>query len=210
MQHLVLVRHGESELNAINRERRVYCGQFETPLTARGREQARLAARRLQELHYLQLRRAISSTLQRAIETLQLIRQHLPVEVELLPPSPGLVERSHGLFEGKSEDEVFLEHPAYRDDPELSCFMDHFHRHAPGGECLAAVSDRVWPVVQQLLESASGDIVIVSHYNPIRCIVGRALNMSADEILRLRVPNAIPIVLRCSEKYELLEWPAAD
>src|SRR5262245_39397812 len=99
MRHLVLIRHGESELNAINRERRVFCGQFETPLTTKGREQAVAAARRLRELEYLRLQRGISSTLERAKETLQLILNHLPTGIELLPPSLSLVERSHGLFE---------------------------------------------------------------------------------------------------------------
>jgi broad specificity phosphatase PhoE len=210
MRHLVLIRHGESELNAINRERRVFCGQFETPLTEAGREQARAAARRLQELDYLRVQSAISSTLDRAQETLQLILSHLPAGIELLPPSPRLVERSHGLFEGKSEEEVFQTHPAYRDDPELSGFLDHFHRHAPGGESLAVVTDRVWQVIRELTDRPGGDVVIVSHYNPIRCIVGRALNLSEGEILRLRVPNAIPIVVRCSGDYELVEWPTAD
>jgi broad specificity phosphatase PhoE len=210
MKHLILVRHGESELNVVNRQRRVFCGQFETPLTQRGRQQALEAAQRLRELDYLSLQVAISSPLERAKETLRLILSRLPAEIELLPPSPGLMERSHGVFEGKPEDEAFQEHPAYRDDPDFNCFMDHFHQHAPAGESLAVVTDRVWLVVQGLVESRSGDVIIVSHYNPIRCVVGRALGMPESEILRLRVPNAVPIVLRWNCGFELLEWPVAD
>jgi broad specificity phosphatase PhoE len=210
MRHLVLVRHGESELNAINRQKRVFCGQFETPLTPRGREQALEAAQRLLELDYLKLQLAISSPLERAKETLQLILSRLSAGIDLLPPSPGLMERSHGVFEGKAEEQAFLEHPAYRDDPNFNCFMDHFHQHAPGGESLAVVTDRVWSVIAGLVESEGGDVVIVSHYNPIRCIVGRALEMPESEILRLRVPNAVPIVLRRNSRFELLEWPVAN
>lgn len=210
MRHLVLVRHGESELNAINRHTRVFCGQLETPLTERGREQALAVAQRLVELNYLSLRLAISSPLERARQTLNLILSRLPGGIEVLPASAGLVERSHGLFEGKSEEEVFQTHPAYRDDPNLSCFMDHFHQHAPEGENLATVTERVWQVILGLIASGSGDILVVSHYNPIRCAVGRALKMREDEILRLRVPNAVPIVLRYNGGFELMEWPSAD
>ena len=215
MRHLVLVRHGESELNVVNCQKRVFCGQFETPLTERGREQAREAGDRLAGLKYLQLRTAISSPLERAKETLQLILGRLPAGIELLPPSAGLMERSHGLFEGRSEDEAFLEHPAYRDDPNFCGFMDHFHKFAPGGESLAIVTARAWPVVQGLFEAGEGagvddDVVLVSHYNPIRCIVGRAMGMPEQEILRLRVPNAIPIVLKWNDGFELLEWPTAN
>ena len=208
MRHVVLLRHGESELNAINRTKRVYCGQVETPLNDRGREQALAAGQRLLELDYLRLSAAISSPLERAKETLSLALSRLPHPVRLLDPSPGLLERSHGAFEGRSEEDVFLEHPAYRDDPGLACFMDHFHLHAPGGESLSVVAQRAWPVVKSLLDAVEGDLLVVSHYNPIRCIVGRALGMSEAEILRLRVPNALPIVLGYTGAYDLLHWPA--
>ena len=47
MFHFVLVRHGESQLNVLNRKARVFCGQTDTPLTDRGREQARTAGKML-------------------------------------------------------------------------------------------------------------------------------------------------------------------
>jgi broad specificity phosphatase PhoE len=208
MKHLVLVRHGESELNVLNRNRRVFCGQFETPLTSRGREQALEAADRILRHDYLNVQTAVSSPLERAKETLELILSRLRQEIDVLPAIPPLMERSHGLFEGKSDEEAFLEHPAYRDDPNYNCFMDHFHQHAPEGESLAVVTARVWPMAHSMLDASRGDLLVVSHYNPIRCIVGRAMEMSEAEVLRLRVPNALPIVLRWNGRFELLEWPA--
>jgi broad specificity phosphatase PhoE len=216
MRHLILIRHGESELNARNREQRVFCGQFDTPLTARGREQAREAAAHLRRLDYLRPQFAISSPLSRAAETLAILLEHYGFSaaaeaggpsIERLPPAFALVERSHGSFEGLTEDEAYAAHPAYRDDPELAGFMDHFHRHAPEGESLAVVSGRVWAEFTRLWSATTGDVVLVSHYNPIRCLVGRALALSEEEILKLRVPNAVPIVLRWHERVELLGWP---
>jgi broad specificity phosphatase PhoE len=216
MRHLILIRHGESQLNARNREQRVFCGQVDTPLTERGREQARLAAEQLRRLEFVQPRLAISSPLSRAAETLEILLAHYgqPLSeapgsqaIKRLPPAPAFVERSHGLFEGKTEDEAYGEHPAYRDDPDLAGFMDHFHRHAPGGESLAVVTARVWQEFTRLWSATEGDVVLVSHYNPIRCLVGQALALSEEEILKLRVPNAVPIVLRWHERVELLGWP---
>jgi broad specificity phosphatase PhoE len=80
-----LVRHGESELNVLNKQRRVFCGQFETPLTPRGREQALEVAERLLRLDSLDLRTAVSSPLERAKETLQLILSRMPAGIEVLP-----------------------------------------------------------------------------------------------------------------------------
>ena len=205
MRHLVLVRHGESELNAANRLRRIYCGQIETPLTTFGRQQAIAAARQLAQLDYLRLARAISSPLARARETLQLILAELNSPIELLSATPHLMERSHGAFEGREEQEVFAEYPHYRDDPNFNGFMNHFEQCAPGGENLAAVTSRAWPVVRQLIEATSGDVLVVSHYNTIRCVVGKALELSPDAVLRMRPQNATPIVLRYSRGYELIE-----
>ena len=204
MKHLVLVRHGESQLNVTNKQKRVYCGQIDTYLTDYGRQQAVEAGRRLTRLDYLRLRRAITSPLQRAHETLSLILAQLGGEIEQLPHSRDLLERSHGVFEGRSEEDVFQEYPHYRDDPNYALFMNHFEQCAPGGETLATVSERSWPAVRLLMEE-KGDLLVVSHYNTIRCILGRALNLSSDEVLQIRVPNAVPIVLRFGEPYELVE-----
>src|SRR4051812_22392276 len=107
MRHLVLIRHGESELNAISRVRRTYCGQNETPLTEAGREQARLAGQKVARLNYLLPKAAVSSPLSRAVHTLELLLGELAAKVSILPPLAGLMERSHGCFEGLAEEIVF-------------------------------------------------------------------------------------------------------
>jgi probable phosphoglycerate mutase len=207
MRHLVLVRHGESELNATNRTTRTYCGQFETPLTAVGREQALVAGEQVKALSYLNLEAAVSSPLQRAKETLALLLRRLQFAVEVLPPLEGLAERSHGAFEGLTEEQAFRDYPHYRDDPAYCDFMDHFEKCAPGGETLAIVTERAWSAVQQLTAETNSDLILVSHFNPIRCIVGRALGLSPAETLRLHVPNAAPIVLAWNGSYKLLDSP---
>lgn len=204
MSHLILLRHGESELNVLNRQKRVYCGQFETPLTDFGREQARAAGRQLAARPHLQIKQAVSSQHERSRETLRLAVEQLPYPVELLPPAAGLNERSLGQFEGLAEEDVFRDHPQYRDHPDYQRFMNCFVQKAPEGENLAEVSIRAWQAAEQLL-AKGGDLLIVSHYNTIRCILGRALLLREEEILTLRIPNAVPIVLRRGPSLELLE-----
>src|SRR3954463_7910224 len=53
MKHLVLVRHGESQLNVVNQQTRVYCGQIDTQLTDFGRRQAIEAGRHLARMDHL-------------------------------------------------------------------------------------------------------------------------------------------------------------
>jgi probable phosphoglycerate mutase len=207
MRHLVLIRHGESQLNALSRERRTYCGQVETPLNEVGREQAREAGRKLAALSYVQPRSAISSPLTRAVDTLNLVLNELQGAVEIHPPAKGLMERSHGQFEGLAEDDVFRDFPHYRDDPAFCHFMNHFEQCAPGGESLSIVSERAWTAVNEVASATTGDLVIVSHFNPIRCIVGRALDLPTADILKLHIPNADPIVLGFNGSFRLLDAP---
>src|SRR5262245_51933387 len=144
MRHLVFVRHGESELNARSRVTRTYCGQNETPLTDVGREQARAAGQKLAKLSYLSPQAAVSSPLSRAVHTLELLLGELAAQVHILPPLIGLMERSHGCFEGLAEEVVFRDYPHYRDDPDYCHFMNHFEQCAPGGETLTTVTNRAW------------------------------------------------------------------
>jgi 2,3-bisphosphoglycerate-dependent phosphoglycerate mutase len=196
MSHLILVRHGESELNVVNRTRRVFCGQFETPLTEHGREQARSAGRTIASRPQLHVRWVISSLHERSRETLALIVEQLPQAVEVLDGHAALNERSLGQFEGRHEEEVFAQHPHYRDDSAYSSFQNHFVQKALDGENLADVTERAWPCIESLVAERAGDLLVVSHFNTIRCILGRALRLPQQAVLDLRVPNAIPIVLR--------------
>jgi len=210
LRHLVLIRHGESELNAISRQRRTYCGQVETPLNDVGREQARAAGQKVVALNYLKLRVGVSSPLSRAVETLALVREKLPEPLETLPSDPRLMERSHGLFEGVAEEVVHRDYPHYRDDPAYCHFMNHFEQAAPGGETLALVSQRAWRAVLDVLSSTTGDALIVSHFNPIRCIVGRALEYTREQTLQLHIPNAEPIVLAFNGSFRLHHSPPLE
>ena len=129
----------------------------------------------------------------------------LPYGVERLPDSPALNERSLGRFEGRSAEEVYAESPEYRDDPKFNQFQYNFTQKAPEGENLKEVTDRAWPVVRELEAACTGDILIVSHFTTIRCMVGRALELPEKAILDLRVANAVPVILERGETHRLLE-----
>lgn len=214
-RHVVLVRHGESELNAANRAgQAILCGQYDTPLTERGREQARQVGRMLAVRDDLALDRAVSSTLSRARETLELLLAEFPRALERLPASPTINERSLGEFEGLSEEEVYARHPEFRDDPRWNRFRDDWEQKAPGGESLGDVSRRAWRQIEQWLGDATGDLLVVSHSMTIRCVVGVACGVEPRRWCDLRVSNSQPVVLRCEVgqrdwrgRMELLDAP---
>lgn len=93
---LALVRHGRT---AWNHERRMQ-GRTDLPLDDEGRMQA-LGAGRL--LARAQWRRIVSSPLERAHETAQIIGQLAGLEVAR---DPALIERDYGIAEGLSVSEA--------------------------------------------------------------------------------------------------------
>jgi len=205
MSHLIFIRHGESKLNVANRDGRIFCGQTNTPLTDFGRQQASDVGDVLAARADLQIERAICSALSRCRDTLDLILRKLPNGVERLPESSALNERSLGKFEGRNAEDVYAEFPEYRDDPKFNQFQYNFTQKAPKGENLREVTDRAWPVVRELEAACTGDILIVSHFTTIRCMVGRALELPEKAILDLRVANAVPVILERGETHRLLE-----
>jgi len=187
---------------------RIFCGQSDTPLTDVGRQQASAVGKELAARGDVRIERAISSTLSRTMETLDLILKELPNGVERCATSSALNERSLGVFEGRVATEVYNEYPEYRDDPNFNQFQYDFTQKAPGGENLKEVIARAWPAVQGLEAECDGDILVVSHFTTIRCILGRALMWPEQTVLDTKVANAVPVILQRGERYRLLEGVA--
>jgi len=206
MRHLILIRHGESQLNVTNRTRRVYCGQFNTPLTDKGRQGATAVGGALAKRSDLRIEAAISSALDRAVETLSLILKQLPESISSLPASSDLNERSLGLFEGRTPEDVFAEHPQYQTEAHLRRFQNDFEQHAPQGENLTQVGERAWRQIQSTLASTQGDLLVVSHFNTMRSLLWKAGMFAQEEVLPLRIANTTPIVVQVAQG----QWNAIE
>ena len=194
-KRLVLLRHGQSAINAIQATQAVFCGQFDTPLTELGQRQASAAGKVLANRTHFQISHAVSSRLPRASDTLAIVLEALSPRPELLPAHAGFNERSLGLFEGRSEQQVFAEYPQYRDDPALRNFRGDFVQRAPGGENLREVQQRVLRAVREILPMVSEDLLIVAHCQSIRCLIGGLTGCGDEAKLQLHIPNAVPLVL---------------
>ena len=104
MTRMLLVRHGQSEWNALGR----WQGQADPPLSALGREQARSAVARLGAVDLI-----VASDLDRALTTAAIMAEGLgvgPVMVE-----PRLRERSAGEWSGLTRAEIDEQWPGYLD-----------------------------------------------------------------------------------------------
>ncbi len=154
MGKLIMVRHGESEGNAIRR----FTSSGEAKITDLGRRQALEAAVRI-KLKY-QPTRVIASTFARARETGLIIAAELSIPIEY---EAEFREMSLGDFAGKPYESIAND-PTF--DPKRSWVW-----RAPNGESHEDVLKRVAPVLDRVAAKYPDDeIVIVSHGGVMRAV----------------------------------------
>ena len=172
---LYLVRHGETEWNAAGR----YQGAKDSPLTERGREQARQTGRRLASTFNGDSRLvAHVSPLGRTLQTAALIAESLPLEIRI---EPRLAEISAGAWDGLSMYEIDMEYPG-----ALSGSSPHdWYFLGPGGETFESALARV----SAWLSEAAAPSLIVTHGLASRLVRGAYCGLAKQEMLELPVPQ---------------------
>lgn len=150
MHRLLLVRHGESEWNALGR----WQGQADPPLSTHGRLQARLAAKSIGTVDAV-----VASTLERARDTAELISAELgvgPVHTE-----PRLIERDAGEWSGLTRAEIREQWPGYLQEDPVNRLPD---RRPPSWESDTSLLDRTFAAIATITTTfPSGDILVVTH-----------------------------------------------
>lgn len=146
-----LVRHGESEGNAA----RIFTGQTDSPLTARGREQAEAVADELAKVNF---DRIVSSDLSRTRDTAEVIAKRRGMLVEVMPE---LREIDVGDRTGKTFDET-RGLPSWNDDGFVSW---------PRGETLDQVLARTLGAIERLVRESPGKTVLVVGHGGVNRIL---------------------------------------
>ncbi len=167
------MRHGES---VGNRERWL-AGSTDTPLTDRGRDQARAAG---SALGAMPLVRALCSTLCRAQETAELVLAGRDVP---LTSHAALCERELGAWATRSIDAVRAEHG----DAIWS-----WDQQAPGGESGGQVAARALEFLRRV-PPVEGPTLVVCHGGVIRGLLGLVAQTPYGVIGQRKIPNAVPI-----------------
>src|SRR3954447_13635604 len=209
---LILLRHGESEWNALN----LFTGWVDVDLTEKGRAEAVRAGELIKELE-TQPDVLYTSLLRRAINTANLAldkadRHWIPVQRNWR-----LNERHYGALQGlnkaetkeKYGEEQFMAWRRSYDTPpppieagsEYS--QDGDPRYAPlppearpATECLADVVVRMLPywydaIVPDLRSGAT--VLVAAHGNSLLALVKHLDGMGDDEVVGLNIPTGVPL-----------------
>ncbi len=176
-----LIRHGVTPWNA---EQRVL-GQRDIPLSPAGVQQAEVAAAALANV---KLGEVLSSPLQRAVQTAEIIGRSASIEVAR---DPRLIDFKLGRWTGMSYGEIAAndEYQQFLRQPDAMTI--------PGGESLEEIKRRAVAAVEQALsDSPSGDAVaIVTHAGVIRVLLAHYMGSPPANYHRIRVnPGSISIL----------------
>ena len=162
---LIFVRHGETAYNAESRLQ----GQLDTPLNARGREQARAIGGTLRSLLGPEIDRLdeaeafFASPLERARETMDIARDAMGLKPGRYHLDPVLKELSFGVWEGLTWPEIEV-----KDAKGLRARRKDRWAFAPeGGESYAMLAVRLRPWLDGLSEHA----FVISHGGVARVLM---------------------------------------
>ena len=175
---LFLLRHGETEWNHSGRIQ----GSLDSPLTAKGRQQA-LAMRTIldrlgEEVASLPV---FVSPLERVRVTASLAVPNRPHQIE-----PRLSEIACGAWEGLTP----VERKAGWPDLAARCHSDlDLYDLAPGGEGLAGVQRRV----EDFLADLEGPTIIVAHKVVLIVMRGLLQGLTPSDWHRLEAPQGVVI-----------------
>jgi broad specificity phosphatase PhoE len=174
MTRVILVRHGQTEWNRVERFR----GQADVPLNQTGLAQAEATGLRVAS--EWQPAGVYSSPLSRAVKTAEAIARHFTLPVLL---HPGLADIDYGEWQGLTPEEARQRWPeaidAWYNAPQAA--------RIPGGESLDDLRARAMAAVNELVARHDGQtIVLVGHTVINRVILLGILGLGNKRFWRIR------------------------
>ncbi len=197
MTEIVIVRHGETELNRLG----TFRGRADVPLNDRGREQARAVGAALRGEP---LAAVLTSPLVRALDTAR------PIAAEHgLEPTIDLAFQNIelGEWQGAEKKRVEREHP----DLWALWINDPDRLEIPGGERLADVRERAYRRTLALVDTyRDRRVAVVTHRSVAKLLVGALLGMTEGYFWKFYLDNAGYSVVRHGDGGFVLErWNEA-
>ena len=193
---ILLVRHGETEWNGVNRLQ----GHLDSPVTARGHRQI---AALIRALDSEKIDRVVSSPAGRAVAASMPIAAHFACPIRF---DSRLMERGLGPLEGTvypllDDERRRLFETIYSGDPNVK---------PPHGESLTEAVDRTTAALLDAAEVADRCVCVVSHGQVIQAVVSRLDGHGLENFPRYAHLNgSYSILERAEGRLSLVTWGIA-
>ena len=175
---IIFLRHGQAE----NNTEKILAGRSPgVNLTETGIQQAEQTGKMLELLNVSKI---YSSPIDRALQTAEIVGKHCDLEII---PDQRLIDLDMGKFTKMPYDEIFAKHgnvflKFYEGNDEVS---------ENGVETFATVQKRVFDMVDFVVKNHKNEnVVLVTHMDPIKAMIGRVLNLKPEILFELIIANA--------------------
>ena len=221
MNHLILIRHGQSEWNLQNR----FTGWVDVDLAPKGKLEACKSGELLKELD-LKISHFFTSYQKRAIETLKLILNTMRIKDDKVIKAWELNERHYGSLTGLNKDEmkkklgkdkIHVFRRSWDNPPEPLSKNNPYHplnieiyqnipkEKIPDTESLKDTYNRVIPYFKTNIQKKITENVIISaHGNSIRSLCKFLFDINNEEISKLEIPTGNPLILKFDDNIKVL------
>ncbi|MCL4132777.1 UNVERIFIED_CONTAM: hypothetical protein GTU68_019202 [Idotea baltica] len=205
---MYLFANGQSVWNKENR----FTGWKDVDLSEQGETEAIVAGQRLKKEGF-EFDMVYTSVLTRAIKTAWSIMEQMDQCWLPVINSWKLNERHYGGLQGLNKAETAAEHGdeqvliwrrSYDTPPPALEPTDEplSDEELPATECLADTVDRVVPYFEQEIApkiKAGKRLLVAAHGNSLRALVKYLDDLTADEIMKVNIPTATPLVYELDE-----------
>ena len=170
MHNIYFARHGETVWNVENK----ICGMTDSPLTEKGRQQARELGRKVRESG-VRIDEILYSPLSRAAATAQAVAEAtgLPARCE-----PRLREQCFGRYEGTP-----------RDGAEFRISKTHFADRYGDGESMMQLAQRIYNLLDELRQDEDKTYLLVAHNGIARVVESYFHDMTNEDYAAAGIKN---------------------
>ena len=184
--NLILIRHGQSEWNALNQ----FTGWKDPDLTAKGTEEAHNAGTVINNLK-INFDLVFTSALIRAQNTAEIILKEINQSLTTIK-NKALNERNYGDLAGLNKDDARKRWG----DEQVHIWRRSYDVPPPGGESLKDTGERVLPFfMKEILPHVceGKNVLVAAHGNSLRSLIKFLDNISDEDIVKLEIPTGAPI-----------------
>lgn len=195
MAYLVLVRHGQSEWNALG----LWTGQEDVSLTEQGKKEARQAA---EYLRHITFDTAHASSLSRSQQTLHEIKDALGHADLRTVHHPALDERHYGDYQAKNKWEI----KDQIGDEAFTKLRRTWDYPVPNGETLKDVHSRVLPYYESRIITdlkAGKNVIVAAHGNSLRALMKHLDKVDDDKVHELEIGTGEVVVYQINGEGEV-------
>ena len=170
MHNIYFARHGETVWNVENK----ICGMTDSPLTEKGRQQARELGQKVKESG-VHIDEILYSPLSRAADTAKAVAEAtgLPARCE-----PRLREQCFGRYEGTP-----------RDGAEFRISKTHFADRYGDGESMMQLAQRIYNLLDELRQDEDKTYLLVAHNGIARVVESYFHDMTNEDYAAAGIKN---------------------